>query len=117
MTTAEHRVLSSTEEGGIEVRFVPQAGMVATSLQHRGQELLGQRGGLEAYVAERKTMGIPLLYPWANRLSRRRFEVAGREVVIDPDATPLRLDASGLPMHGLLTAARGWRVERHERAV
>ena len=37
-------------------------------------------------------MGIPLLHPWANRLSQRRFTVAGREVVIDPEATPLRLD-------------------------
>ena len=79
--------------------------MVGASLRHRGDELLGQRGGLRAYVAERKTMGIPLLYPWANRIGRRRFAVAGREVVIDPEATPLRLDAAGLPMHGLLSAA------------
>ena len=60
-------------------------------------------------------MGIPLLYPWANRLARMRFAVAGREVVIDPEATPLRVDANGLPMHGLLTAASGWEVEHHER--
>jgi galactose mutarotase-like enzyme len=59
-------------------------------------------------------MGIPLLYPWANRVGRRHFEVAGREVTIDPEVTPVRLDADGLPMHGLLTAARGWQVERHE---
>ena len=88
--------------------------MVGCSLRHRGEELLGQRGGLAAYVAERKTMGIPLLYPWANRLSAWRCAVAGREIVIDPDATPLRRDANGLPMHGLLSAAAGWRVERHE---
>ena len=59
-------------------------------------------------------MGIPLLYPWANRLSAWRFAVAGREIAIDPGATPLRRDANGLPMHGLLSAAAGWRVERHE---
>ena len=88
--------------------------MVGCSLRHRGEELLGQRGGVDAYVAQRKTMGIPFLYPWANRLSRRRFELAGREVVIDPDATPLRLDDNGLPMHGLLSGVEGWRVERHE---
>jgi galactose mutarotase-like enzyme len=88
--------------------------MVGCSLRHRGQELLGQRGGLAAYAAERKTLGIPLLYPWANRVSAWRFAVAGREVAIDPAATPLRRDANGLPMHGLLSAARGWRVERHE---
>jgi galactose mutarotase-like enzyme len=91
--------------------------MVGCSLRHRGDELLGQRGGLQAYVAERKTMGIPLLYPWANRLGSRRFSVAGREVVIDPEATPLRLDDAGLPMHGLLSAVDGWQVEDHDDAT
>ena len=91
--------------------------MVGCSLTHRGEELLGQRGGLEAYIAERKTMGIPLLYPWANRLSSRRFTVAGREVDIDPERTPLRLDGGGLPMHGLLSAAPGWRVEHQDEAT
>jgi aldose 1-epimerase len=116
MTIAEHRVLSSVGEGGIEVRFVPEAGMLATSLLHRGEELLGQRGGLEAYVAERKTMGIPLLYPWANRLEGMRVEVAGREVVLDRISPPLRLDDNGLPMHGLLAGVPGWEIERHERS-
>src|SRR5512133_4321471 len=100
--------------GGIEATFVPAAGMVGCSLRHRGEELLGQRRGLGAYVADRATMGIPLLYPWANRLGRRHFEVAGREVTVDPEVTPVRLDADGLPMHGLLSAASGWQVDRHE---
>src|SRR6476646_7286451 len=108
--------LASAAAGGIEAVFVPGAGMVGCSLRHRGAELLGQRRGLPAYVADRATMGIPLLYPWANRLGRRRFGVAGREVVIDPQATPLRLDDTGLPMHGLLAAATGWEVEPHEDA-
>jgi aldose 1-epimerase len=106
--------LATFAEGAIEATFVPGAGMVGCSLRHDGEELLGQRAGLAAYVAERKTMGIPLLYPWANRLSQRRFTVAHREVVIDPDATPLRLDDRGLPMHGLLSAAAGWEVAAHE---
>jgi len=108
--------LNSSAAGGIEAVFVPGAGLLGCSLRHRGEELLGQRRGLQAYVDDRATMGIPLLYPWANRLGRRRFGVAGREVVIDPQATPLRLDDTGLPMHGLLAAATGWEVERHEDA-
>jgi aldose 1-epimerase len=101
--------------GDFEATFVPAAGMIGCSLQHRGEELLGQRGGLEAYVRERKTMGIPLLHPWANRLSRRRFSIAGREVLIQPGQT--RPDEHGLPMHGLLAAAPGWEVVRHESDV
>jgi galactose mutarotase-like enzyme len=103
--------------GDLEATFVPDAGMVGCSLRHRGEELLGQRGGLSAYVAERKTMGIPFLHPWANRLATRRFSVAGLDVVIDPAKTPLRLDDRGLPMHGLLSAARGWRVDHHDAGV
>jgi aldose 1-epimerase len=98
--------------GDLEATFVPEAGMVGSSLKHRGEELLGQRDGLEAYVEQRKTMGIPLLHPWANRLSTTRFEIAGREVHIDPERSPVRLDGGGLPMHGLLGAAPGWEVER-----
>ena len=43
--------------------------MIGTSLADDGVELLGQRRGLDAYVTDGKTMGIPMLYPWANRLS------------------------------------------------
>ena len=103
--------LASPAAGGVEAVFVPGA-----SLRHRGGELLGQRRGLQAYVAERATMGIPLLHPWANRIGRRRFTVAGREVVVDPQKTPVRVDSAGLPMHGLLAGATGWHVERHEAA-
>jgi aldose 1-epimerase len=100
-------ILSS---GDLEAVFFPGAGMVCASLRHRGEELLGQRAGLDAYVAEQRTFGIPLLYPWANRLGARRFTVAGREVDIDPQVTPLRVDEAGLPIHGLLSGVSGWQV-------
>ncbi len=103
-----------TDDGeGIEVAFVPTAGMVGSSLRHRGAELLGQRGGLRTYIAERSTMGIPLLHPWANRVSKTRFRVAEREVDLRL-AHPLpAVDSNGLPIHGLLAAASGWRVDEH----
>ena len=40
--------------------------------------------------------------------------MAGRDVDIDPARTPLRLDGNGLPMHGLLSAKPGWKVERQD---
>lgn len=108
-------VLTLTNAGGtLTATFVPGAGMVGCSLRHRGAELLGQRGGLARYVARRSTMGISLLYPWANRLRRRRFAVAGRQVVLDRDSAPVSVDERGLPIHGLLAAARGWTVADHE---
>jgi aldose 1-epimerase len=104
----------SSEEAGLEAAFVPDAGMVGCSLRHRGEELLGQRGGLARYVAKRSTMGIPLLHPWANRVAARRFEVAGIEVDLDKASPRPSVDPHGLPIHGLLAATGGWRVERHE---
>ena len=103
-------VLCSLAEGGIEAWFAPGAGMVACSLRHRGDELLGQRRGLAYYAHKHSTMGIPLLHPWANRLSARRFELMGREVDVDRAADGLYQDASGLPMHGLLAGDAGWQV-------
>jgi galactose mutarotase-like enzyme len=105
--------LESEALGGIEAIFVPEAGMICCSLRHRGEELLGQRCGLPKYVESGSTMGIPFLHPWANRLGATRFAVAGREVNLDLEDLPLKRDAAGQPMHGLLTAARGWKVERH----
>ena len=106
--------LATESGGGIEAAFVPSAGMVGCSLRHRGEELLGQRGGLRTYVDERSTMGIPLLHPWANRLASMRFPLAGREADLDLARVGPSRDPNGLPIHGLLSAAPGWRVERHE---
>jgi aldose 1-epimerase len=105
--------LESEALGGIEAIFVPEAGMVCCGLRHRGEELLGQRGGLTKYVEAGSTMGIPFLHPWANRLGKSRFELAGRGVDLELEGLHVKRDGAGLPMHGLLTAARGWHVERH----
>ncbi len=104
----------SSADAELVAAFVPGAGMVGCSLLHHGEELLGQRGGLARYVADRSTMGIPLLHPWANRVAERRFRVAGREVDLWAHPGLYTLGPHGLPIHGLLAAAAGWRVDRHE---
>ena len=105
-------VLRSPAAGGIAATFVPQAGMVCCSLFHRGAELLGQRQGLDWYVRERGTTGIPFLHPFANRLSEDRIWIAGG--VVDVTKAPNRLgrDPNGLPIHGLMAGASGWKVSK-----
>lgn len=90
--------------------YVPSAGMVCCSLTHRGDELLGQRKGLQHYAATGSTMGIPLLHPWANRLSRLGYEIEGRQVDFIPDSPLLHFDANGLPIHGLVGGCPDWQV-------
>jgi len=99
--------------GDWEAAFVPEIGMLGASLEHRGEELLSLHGGVAAY-RDGHTTGLPLLAPWANRLSRKQFRVAG--VDVDHRRLPLHRDGNGLAIHGTLTAAPGWEVVREEPA-
>src|SRR5208337_3045929 len=55
--------------------------------------------------------GIPFLAPWANRLDGDAYWANGKRYVLNPDVVPLRRDANGLPIHGLLLFASAWEVE------
>jgi len=88
--------------------------MVGCSLRHRGEELLGLRAGLDAYLAQGKTFGLPLLYPWANRLGDWSYEAAGRSVALDRDSPLVRAEEHGLPIHGALARGLRWEVTRRE---
>jgi galactose mutarotase-like enzyme len=94
----------------LHATFVPGAGMVGCSLRHRGDELLVQRGGLDAWRGAGKSFGLPLLHPWANRLRDWRYSVAGRAVEIRRDRGTVKADENGLPIHGALAAAEDWEV-------
>ncbi|MBX5440972.1 MAG: aldose 1-epimerase [Solirubrobacteraceae bacterium] len=87
--------------GHLEADVAPEAGMVVASLRRRGDELLGVRGGLDGWRREGRTFGVPLLYPFANRLS------AVRSARIDASAA--RRDGR-FPIHGLPAARGPWEV-------
>jgi aldose 1-epimerase len=99
----------------LKAQFVPDAGMIGVSLSDSGIELLGQRRGLDAYVANGKTMGIPILYPWANRLGANTYTAEGNTVTLTAGQHGVRADPNGLPIHGVLAAYPHWRVT-HESA-
>ena len=84
--------------GDLEAVFLPGHGMLGASLRHRGVEMLRRIEDLDGAAAKGSTAGIPLLHPWANRLSGSRYHAAGREVDLDPSSPVLHLDAHGLPM-------------------
>jgi galactose mutarotase-like enzyme len=100
--------------GELEADFAPEAGLVGCSLRHRGDELLGQRKGLEEYARSGSTFGIPFLHPWANRLGGFAYAVGGNEVQLDRDSELLRLEEHGLPSHGLRPGGLQWEVESRE---
>lgn len=94
----------------LSATYVPAAGMICTSLADDGVEFLGQRRGLDAYVTNGKTMGIPILYPWANRLSASTYGVDGAVVSLTVGTGGVRADEHGAPIHGVLAAYPGWLV-------
>lgn len=99
--------------GDLETTWLPEHGMVGASLRHRGGELLGQRGGLDAYLAKGSAFGIPLLAPWANRLDGLRYG----DVALD--AATVKGGDVGLPKDGGgVLVGREWTVrERSEQRL
>jgi aldose 1-epimerase len=94
--------------GKLSIVFVPGLGITGVSMRYHGAEHLALPGGLAA-LRTGSTMGLPLLAPWANRLSRRHYRAAGASV--DLDGLTLPVDDNGLPIHGLLVGKPGWSVE------
>ena len=85
----------------------PEFGCVATSWLVRGEEVLALPAPREEFLATTRTGGIPLLYPYANRLRSDRFTVAGKRVDLK-DHPHLKRDANGLAIHGLLLRWAAW---------
>lgn len=110
--TAVQPVTLHDPSSSLAATYVPAAGMICTSLADKATdvEYLGQRRGLQAYLTDGKTMGIPILYPWANRLSANEYRVDDINVRVTPGINGVRADAHGAPMHGVLAANPDWRV-------
>jgi aldose 1-epimerase len=95
----------------LQATFLPGAGMLCSSVRHRGEELLAQNRGVEAYVERGKTMGIPLLYPWANRLAGFDYAIAGLRVDVPRDPALIATDGNGLPIHGVIGGRMRWDLD------
>lgn len=93
--------------GELEATFVPELNLLGTSLRLEGEEYLALPGGVAAY-RRRHATGLPLLAPWANRLSERSYRSAG--VRADLGNADLSTDPNGLPIHGTMWGET-WQIE------
>jgi aldose 1-epimerase len=96
--------------GDLQAVFLPDHGMLGASLRYKGVEILRRVEDLEAAAARGSSAGIPLLYPWANRLSEPRYRVLGQEIVLDGSSPLLHFDEHGLSMHGVPWPSLRWLV-------
>jgi galactose mutarotase-like enzyme len=93
--------------GELQATFVPEMNLLGASLRHGGDEFLALPGGVGAYRRVRTT-GLPLLAPWANRLSRWTYRAD--RVRVDLDGLDQYTDPNGLPIHGTMSAREMWDV-------
>jgi aldose 1-epimerase len=96
--------------GALRAVVLPSQGMLCCSLQHAGVELLREVDDLETRAQSGRPAGIPLLYPWANRLECPHFSVLGRAVALDLASPDLLTDENGLPLHGVPWSRLPWTV-------
>ena len=108
------RVITWRGVGAVELRttdsiaiVVPELGMLVASFVVNGHEFVARPGGLATYRAGHTT-GVPLLYPWANRLSRSSYRVG--ETAVSLRGVALHMDPNGLPIHGTMTARPEWEM-------
>ena len=95
--------------GDAVAEVVPSAGMAMVSLQVDGREHLAMPAPLEEFMKSPHTGGIPLLYPWANRLRGETYSFDNKMVDLS-NITDLKRDENALPMHGLLLRYDGWTI-------
>lgn len=95
--------------GEMDAVFLPQHGMLGASWRVRGMELLGRVEDIVSFAKVGRTSGIPLLYPFANRLAQPHYNAAGKEVTLDVQSHLLGLD-NGLLIHGVAWSHLAWEI-------
>jgi aldose 1-epimerase len=98
------------ESGDLRAVFLPRHGMLGASVTFRGVELLRRLENLDSAAVKGSTAGIPLLYPWANRLESLTYSAAGRKVELSANSPLLHFDDHGLPIHGVPWGRLSWDV-------
>ena len=87
--------------GGASVLIAPDCGFCCLSWKVEGEERLHLPEGADAFRDDVKTGGLPLLYPYANRLR----EDPGPDWANNP---LVKRDGNDLPIHGFLLRFSHW---------
>ncbi len=106
----------TSADGSTVATLLPAAAMLCRSLTVGGDELLDSGKGVEAYTERGATMGIPLLYPWANRLAAFDYDVAGAAVTLPDDRAVIPADPNNLPIHGVVPSLMRFEATASEDA-
>ncbi len=90
------------------VSILTSVGNVAFDFTVRGAQVLRfPFASVEEFKRAPRLSGIPFLAPWANRLDELGFYANGKHYTFNAELGNVR---GPRPIHGLVTAAKGWRV-------
>jgi aldose 1-epimerase len=93
---------------GVEVSIVPSIGNLAYEMKVHGRNILHfPYPDVSAFARQPAQCAIPLLAPWANRMTEGGFWANGKKYVFNLGLGNVRGD---LPIHGLLGNSPLWRV-------
>lgn len=91
-----------------KVAVLTSIGNIAFEMRVNGQNVLRwPYASLDEFRAKPGFNGNPFLGPWANRLDEQAFYANGRRYAFDMELGNVR---GKIPIHGLLTQAREWKV-------
>jgi aldose 1-epimerase len=85
--------------GRTRAAFVPRAAMLGCSFHHDGAERLALPEPIDRYVSRGTMTGLPLMFPWANRLSRLGYDGPAGPVSLAGQERLLQFHGP-LPIHG-----------------
>jgi aldose 1-epimerase len=105
----EGRAAFSLVAGHLQAVVVPELGCLCTSLSFGGAEFVHSRAALDEYARGDLT-GIPLLFPWANRLAADGYVQAGRRVELGGNDALISRAEHGLAIHGARASALRFRA-------
>ncbi|MDQ6708883.1 MAG: aldose 1-epimerase [Acidobacteriota bacterium] len=95
----------------VQVSIATSIGNIAYEMKVNGKNALWTPfQSLSEFAAQPALGGVPFLAPWANRLDQPAFYANGKKYRLNPDLGNLRLDGNQLPIHGLLTFSKLWKV-------
>ncbi len=94
-----------------EVSIVPSIGNIAYSFTVNGKDILFSPYQTLAQFKEKPVLlGVPLLAPWANRLSEDAYYANGKKYLLNPGLENIRYDPNHQPIHGLVSFTSHWEV-------
>jgi aldose 1-epimerase len=92
-----------------EVTILPGIGNMAYQMTVNGKDVLRTPPALADFKAKPGMTGIPLLWPWANRIDQTSYYVNGKQYAFNLELGNVRLDANKKPIHGLISTSSAWK--------